>query len=164
MQNNKKVYIFSLLLCFFVIVFDQASKWSILAFIPTGTVINIFPSVNLILTFNFGTSFGLLSPNTMVQSYMIIGLTMLCLIFLIYVFFKLKTTTEKILSSLLIGGAIGNLIDRFYHGAVVDFIDVYYNNWHWPAFNFADSAIVCGACLLILDGAINRQNDSIREG
>ena len=157
MQNNKKVYIFSLLLCFFVIVFDQASKWSILAFIPTGTVINIFPSVNLILTFNFGTSFGLLSPNTMVQSYMIIGLTMLCLIFLIYVFFKLKTTTEKILSSLLIGGAIGNLIDRFYHGAVVDFIDVYYNNWHWPAFNFADACISCSVIYLLFYNLLSKK-------
>ncbi len=157
MQNNKKVYIFSLLLCFFVIVFDQASKWSILAFIPTGTVINIFPSVNLILTFNFGTSFGLLSPNTMVQSYMIIGLTMFCLIFLIYVFFKLKTTTEKILSSLLIGGAIGNLIDRFYHGAVVDFIDVYYNNWHWPAFNFADACISCSVIYLLFYNLLSKK-------
>ena len=157
MQNNKKIYIFSLLLCFFVIVFDQASKWSILAFIPTGTVINIFPSVNLILTFNFGTSFGLLSPNTMVQSYMIIGLTMFCLIFLIYVFFKLKTTTEKILSSLLIGGAIGNLIDRFYHGAVVDFIDVYYNNWHWPAFNFADACISCSVIYLLFYNLLSKK-------
>ncbi|GHT89187.1 hypothetical protein FACS1894113_3580 [Alphaproteobacteria bacterium] len=51
---------------------------------------------------------------------------------------------------MIIGGAIGNLIDRFTHGAVVDFIDVYYKNWHWPAFNIADSFICCGAIYLML--------------
>lgn len=157
MQTNKKIYIFSFLLCLFVIVFDQATKWSILAFIPTGVVINVCPFVNLLLTFNFGTSFGLLSPNTITQAYMLIGLTALCLIFLIYVFFKLKTTTEKILSSLLIGGAIGNLLDRFYHGAVIDFIDVYYNNWHWPAFNFADACISCSVISLLIYNLLSKK-------
>jgi len=50
------------------------------------------------------------------------------------------------------GGAVGNLVDRINHGYVVDFIDVYYGDWHWPAFNLADSAITCGVILLILDG------------
>ena len=102
MTNNKKVLYFSLLLSIFVIIFDQATKWSILAFIPNGGIVKICPYFNLLLTFNYGTSFGLLSPNTIFQSYMIIGLTILCLTFLIYVFFKLKTIFEKILTAILI--------------------------------------------------------------
>lgn len=147
---SKKNQIFSLLLCIFVIIFDQATKWSILAFLPQGSTINICPFLNLVLTFNFGTSFGLLSPSTIIEYYMIIALSVLCIIFLIYVFIKLKNTIEQILCSLLIGGAIGNLIDRFFHGAVVDFIDIYYNNWHWPAFNMADSFISCSAIGLLI--------------
>jgi signal peptidase II len=56
--------------------------------------------------------------------------------------------------ALIIGGAIGNLTDRIRHGYVVDFIDVYYRDWHWPAFNVADSAITCGVILLLLDGLV----------
>lgn len=140
-MNNKKVLYFSLLLAIFVIIFDQATKWSILAFIPNGGVVRICPYFNLLLTFNYGTSFGLLSPNTILQSYMIIGLTILCLVFLFYVFFKLKTIFEKILTAILIGGACGNLLDRFFHGVVIDFIDLYYKIFHWLAFNFAKVCI-----------------------
>jgi len=65
--------------------------------------------------------------------------------------------TEKLTAAalaLIIGGAIGNLVDRIRHGYVVDYIDVYYRDWHWPAFNLADSAITCGVILLLLDGLI----------
>jgi signal peptidase II len=70
--------------------------------------------------------------------------------FMLYLFFKLRTASEQILCSLLIGGAISNLLDRFFHGGVVDFIDMHYMNWHWPAFNIADSFISCSAIGLIL--------------
>ena len=150
MIRDKKLTWFCLVLCAFSILIDQASKWSILAFPPPGRFLNVFPGLNLVLTFNFGTSFGLLSPNTLLEYYFIIALTIICVLFLIYVFFKLKAPIEQLLCSLLIGGAIGNLLDRFFHGAVVDFIDVYYKNWHWPAFNLADSFITCGAIGLVL--------------
>lgn len=157
MRNNQKVMCFSLLLSVFVIIFDQATKWSILAFIPNGGVIKICPYFNLLLTFNYGTSFGLLSPNTILQSYMIIGLNILCIIFLVYVFFKLRTIFEKILTSILIGGSCGNLLDRFFHGAVVDFIDLYYGSFHWPAFNFADICISCSVLALLLFNLFSRK-------
>lgn len=157
MKNNKKVLYFSLLLCLFVIIFDQATKWSILAFIPNGGIVRICSCLNLLLTFNYGTSFGLLSPHTLLQSYMIIGLTIACLIFLVYVFFKLKTVFEKILTAILIGGACGNLLDRFFHGAVVDFVDVYYNSFHWPAFNFADVCISCSVAVLLIYNLCSRR-------
>ncbi|MDR3224301.1 MAG: signal peptidase II [Holosporales bacterium] len=148
--NLKNVHFFSICLGIFVIIFDQATKWSVLAFMEKGEKISVLPFVNLVLTFNYGTSFGLLTPYTGMQRYMITFVTILCIIFLIYVFFKLKTSTEKILCSFLIGGAIGNLLDRFSHGAVIDFLDFYYNNWHWPAFNVADAFISSSAFLLII--------------
>jgi signal peptidase II len=63
-----------------------------------------------------------------------------------------RNTADKKLSwalSLILGGAIGNVLDRFFYGAVVDFIDVHYETWHWPAFNLADSAISVGAILIV---------------
>jgi signal peptidase II len=59
--------------------------------------------------------------------------------------------------ALILGGAIGNLIDRLVYGYVIDFLDVYYGDWHWPTFNLADSAITAGACLLILDALIGHR-------
>lgn len=150
MTNVKKLNAFCLLLAIFVIIFDQATKFSILAFLPRNANVNLLPGVNLVLMFNFGTSFGLLSPNTVMEYYLIIAITILAVVFLVYMFFKVKIPTEKVLCSLIIGGAIGNLYDRFVHGAVVDFIDVYYKNWHWPAFNIADSFISVSAILLII--------------
>lgn len=149
MNNVKKLNIFCLLLMLFVVIFDQATKFSILAFLPRNACIDVFPGLNMVLTFNFGTSFGLLSPSTIMEYYLVIAITILCLLFLIYIFFKTKVLSEKVLCSLIIGGAVGNLCDRFLHGAVIDFIDVYYKNWHWPAFNIADSFISVSAILLI---------------
>ena len=62
--------------------------------------------------------------------------------------------------ALILGGALGNLIDRSIYGYVIDFIDVYYQQYHWPAFNIADSAIFVGAILLILDSLKNHEKDS----
>ena len=150
MNVTKKMLGFCSLLCLFSIILDQATKWSILAFFPKGAVINVCPSFNLVLTFNFGTSFGLLSPSTLLEYYSIIVVTILCVIFLLFVFLRLRNPIEQVYCSFLIGGAIGNLLDRFFHGAVVDFIDIYYKNWHWPAFNLADMFISSSAILLII--------------
>jgi len=62
--------------------------------------------------------------------------------------------------SLVLGGAIGNLIDRLRHGYVVDFIDLHYRGWHWPAFNLADSFIVIGVALLLIEGFLPRRHSS----
>jgi signal peptidase II len=133
-----------------VIVFDQASKWSVLAFLERGSVVEVCKYVNIILSYNLGTSFGLLSPATETQRCLIIVLSVLCISFLIYVFCKLRVITEKVLCGALIGGAISNLIDRFIHGGVVDFVDAHYEGWHWPAFNVADSVISLSAIFLII--------------
>jgi signal peptidase II len=150
MTSLRRAHLFSILLGVFVVVFDQATKWSILAFMERGTAIRVCRYLNIVLTYNLGTSFGLLTPGTEAQKCMIIALSIMCVIFLSYVFCKLATIIEKVFCSLLIGGAIGNIIDRFVHGGVVDFIDVHYEAWHWPAFNIADSFITTSAAMLVI--------------
>ncbi|MDR2458855.1 MAG: signal peptidase II [Holosporales bacterium] len=150
MTNLRRAHLFSILLGTFVVVFDQATKWSVLAFVERGTVIRVCKYANIVLTYNLGTSFGLLAPGTEVQKCMIIMLSIILVIFLVYVFCKLASIIEKVFCSLLIGGAIGNIIDRFVHGGVVDFIDIHYEDWHWPAFNIADSFITTSVVLLVI--------------
>lgn len=154
---NKKNLIFCLLLCLLTIILDQASKWVILSYLDFNSSINVFNGFNLVLVFNYGTSFGLLSPNTMYGTYCLMGLSLLLIVILLVAFFKFRNSIEKILLSMLIGGAIANLIDRIFHGAVIDFIDVYYGNWHWPAFNIADISITCSASCLILYNLFRRR-------
>ncbi|MDR1609239.1 MAG: signal peptidase II [Holosporales bacterium] len=150
MTSLRRAHLFSILLGIFVVVFDQATKWSVLAFLERGTVISVCKYANIVLTYNLGTSFGLLTPGTEVQRCMIIAVSIILVAFLVYVFCKLPTIIEKVFCSLLIGGAIGNIIDRFVHGGVVDFIDVHYEDWHWPAFNIADSFITTSAVMLLI--------------
>lgn len=158
MYNRKKLT-FCLLICLLVIILDQASKWFVLSNLSINSVINIFPCLNIILVFNYGTSFGLLSPNTMYGTYCLIVISILLILILFIAFFKFRDSIEKILLSILIGGAIANLMDRVIHGAVVDFIDIYYKNWHWPTFNIADIAITCSSSCLILYNLFKKNNN-----
>ena len=147
---SKRTLTFCVLLCSLTIILDQASKWVILSNLNVNSVIRVFTSFNLVLALNYGTSFGLLVPNTMYGVYCLMTMSVLLIIILLFAFVKFRNSIEKILLSVLIGGAISNLIDRIIHGAVIDFIDIYYKNWHWPAFNIADIAITCSALGLIL--------------
>ena len=149
-MTNKSNLIFCTLLCILSITLDQASKWYMLAFIPINYSVAIFPWFNFVLYLNYGTSFGLLSPSNLFEFYSIITVSIFCIILLIYAFIKFNDPIEKISLSILIGGAIGNVIDRFIHGAVVDFIDLHYGELHWPAFNLADAFILCSTIYLIL--------------
>ncbi|MBR1943990.1 MAG: signal peptidase II [Alphaproteobacteria bacterium] len=155
---NKKNIIFCVLLCLLTIIIDQASKWVVLSNLNINSSIKVFTGFNLVLTFNYGTSFGLLSPNTAYGTYCLIALSLLLIIILLCAFFKLKNNIERILLSVLIGGAIANLLDRIIHGAVIDFIDIYYKDWHWPVFNIADMAITCSAICLILYNLFKSNN------
>ncbi len=149
MTEKGKFEIFSCLMAVMVVVIDQASKFSVLAYLPTGAFYRLNDYLNICLTINFGTSFGILSPNTIYQKYLLICMTVLLILFLVYMFFKIRNNTEKVLCSFIIGGAIGNLIDRFVHGGVVDFIDFHYGTLHWPAFNVADSFISGSVVVMI---------------
>ena len=110
--------------------------------------------LNMTLAHNYGAAFSFLSDAGGWQRWLFTGLASVVTVVLIVWLFRLPARENLTAAALalIIGGAIGNLIDRINHGYVVDFIDVYYGDWHWPAFNLADSAITCGVALLIIDG------------
>ncbi len=99
-------------------------------------------------------SFSFLSDAGGWQRWLFTGLASVVTVVLVVWLFRLHPREKMTAATLglIIGGAVGNLVDRINHGYVVDFIDVYYRDWHWPAFNVADSAITCGVILLIIDG------------
>ncbi len=136
-----------------VLVLDQASKWLALEKLALHESIPLVPSLNLTLVFNKGAAFGFLSTASGWQNLFFIGIAVAATAVILYL---LRRTSAKdrlmaVALMLILGGAIGNLIDRLLYGHVVDFIDVYYGAWHWPAFNVADSGITIGAVMIALD-------------
>ena len=110
--------------------------------------------LNMTLAHNYGAAFSFLSDAGGWQRWLFTGLASVVTVVLIVWLFRLSAQ-EKLTAAalgLIIGGAVGNLVDRVNQGYVVDFIDVYYRDWHWPAFNLADSAITCGVALLLIEG------------
>jgi signal peptidase II len=133
-----------------VLLLDQLSKWSALSNLQMGAPEPVLPFLNWLLLFNPGAAFSFLAQGSGWQRWFF---TILGLAASVYIIWMLhKNQNDKLLCialSLILGGALGNVLDRMMYGAVVDFIDVYYGNWHWPAFNIADSAICIGAALII---------------
>lgn len=151
------------------IILDQATKFIAEAELVLHQPVAILPSFNLTLMYNKGAAFSFLSDAGGWQRILFITLSTAVSIFLL-VWLKQIANDEKQKSNQLLqiaivfilGGAIGNLIDRAMTGAVVDFIQLYYSSYYFPAFNIADSAITIGACLLIIDMLLeskrNKQN------
>ncbi len=137
----------------FVIVFDQITKYIADTRLDYHAPVNVFTGLNMTLVYNKGAAFSFLSNAGGWQRWFFMVLSLGISIALIIWLRKLKQE-QVILTTglaLILGGAIGNLIDRALFGYVIDFIDVYYSTYHWPAFNVADSAITLGAGLLIFD-------------
>ena len=131
---------------------DQATKWWILeGIMQPPRAIPITGFFNLVLTWNNGVSFGLLNNNNELNALLLSLLALAIVIVLIFWLRKAESRRMAIGLGLIIGGALGNVIDRGLHGAVVDFLDFYINAYHWPAFNVADSCISIGAVILIID-------------
>lgn len=133
-----------------VLLLDQLTKWWALNNLQLGIPEVVLPFLNWLLLFNPGAAFSFLAQGTGWQRWFF---TIIGLAASVYIIWLLrKSQGEKLLClalSLILGGALGNVIDRIMYGAVVDFIDLHYANWHWPAFNLADSAICLGAALII---------------
>lgn len=135
-----------------IAVVDQIVKWKVLASgLRTGDVIEVTPFFNLVLVWNRGVSFGLLNRdwalNALVLSLVAIAISIGMLVWL----WRSGRKTVAAAVGLVVGGAIGNVVDRALYGAVVDFLDVHAYGYHWPAFNVADSAITIGAAILVVD-------------
>jgi len=135
-----------------VVVLDQATKWLAEALLEPFRPVALMPLLNLTLMYNEGAAFSFLANAGGWQRWFFAGFALVMTLALTLWLLRLdrgERATAAALS-LIIGGAIGNLIDRVQTGRVVDFIDFYVANWHWPAFNVADSAITVGILLLLV--------------
>ena len=140
------------LIALLTILFDQLSKWWILnvTMVPPR-IIPVTSFFDLVLVHNRGASFGIFSDAPGWASVALIVFAILISIALAIWMWRVNETLLAVALALVIGGAVGNVIDRIRFGAVVDFLDFHVAGWHWPAFNIADSAITIGVILLILD-------------
>jgi signal peptidase II len=138
-----------------VIIFDQATKLITLNQIAEHGSRKITSFLNWVLVYNPGAAFSFLADGHGWQKWFFIGIGTIAVIVMLWLLKRHSTQGIFCFSiALILGGAIGNLVDRFVHGAVVDFIDIYYQQFHWPAFNVADSSITLGTFLLIVDELI----------
>jgi len=136
-----------------IIGLDQATKWLMVSWLALYETVAIMPYFNLTMAHNHGAAFSFLAQAGGWQRWFFIVLALVISTVLVVWLAKLKPEAklEAISLSLILGGAIGNVIDRIYYGYVIDFLDIYIGSSHWPAFNVADSAICIGAVLLIID-------------
>ncbi|HWU97620.1 MAG TPA: signal peptidase II [Oxalicibacterium sp.] len=135
-----------------VILLDQVTKIAISRLFVYGESQPVTSFFNLVLVYNKGAAFSFLATETGWQRYFFTAMGIAAAVFIIYLLHK--HAGQRLFSwalSLVLGGAIGNVIDRMLHGHVIDFLDVHVGGWHWPAFNIADSAICIGAVLFIYD-------------
>lgn len=140
------------ILSLFLLSLDQLTKLVVIQLIPMGEVIVLTDFLNLVHVHNSGAAFSFLADAGGWQRWFLSGLALaVCLVLGVLLWRAPHQTLFAAASSLVIGGALGNLIDRLSMGAVVDFVDLHVAGWHWPAFNLADSVIMIGAGLFILD-------------
>ena len=134
---------------------DQLSKWYILydIMIPPK-IIKILPFLDIVLVFNHGISFGLLAQHAQLGVMLLIGMALVIIGVLLYWLWHLQSHYMAIAIGFIIGGAIGNVIDRMRLGSVVDFIHFHWHLYSFPAFNIADAFISIGAGLMILENIV----------
>lgn len=136
----------------FIIVLDQSTKLLILHYLNDTTEIHVLPFLNIILRFNPGAAFSFLGDAGGWQVYLLSGVSIVVAIALM-IWLSQLPRSEWLLAlpvSLVLGGAIGNLIDRLNYGSVVDFVDFHLGSWHYATFNIADAAVSIGAVWLIV--------------
>ena len=135
-----------------IVILDQATKWLAEGLLLPFQPVPLMPLLNLTLMYNEGAAFSFLANAGGWQRWLFAGFALVMTLALTFWLLRLdkgERATAAALS-LVIGGAIGNLIDRVQTGRVVDFIDFYVGTWHWPAFNVADSAISIGIVFLLI--------------
>lgn len=142
-----------LLLALIVIILDQTSKAAITSHFVHGEVLAITSFFNLVLAHNSGAAFSFLHDAGGMQRWLFSAIAIIASVWIVWLLRKHQA--EKLFSfalAFILGGALGNLIDRVNYGYVVDFLDFHWADYHFAAFNLADAAITCGAALLIWDG------------
>ena len=155
-----------------VATLDQITKAWVLSTIPQYTEIPVIAGFfSLVHVRNRGAAFGFLNRHDISWQFWLFLAATVAAVVVIMMLAKSSRKDEHgffTALGLILGGAIGNLIDRIRYRSVIDFLDFYYNNWHWPAFNVADIAICCGAALALVfswrrdaSGAARRDNGSL---
>ena len=151
-----------LLLAFGVILLDQLTKYGIEQAFVLHEVREITPFFNVVLVYNRGAAFSFLSDAAGWQRELFIAIALGASIWIVWLLRKHAAETLFCLGlSLILGGALGNVIDRVLVGAVVDFLDFHAFGYHWPAFNVADMAISCGAAALIWDALRPKRGEAV---
>jgi signal peptidase II len=147
-----------------IVLADQLTKWLVLSRFAPGERMELTGFFNLVLVFNKGAAFSFLAGQSGWQTPLLAGFALLAAF---VVGFLIHRNKNKLLMStglaLVLGGALGNVIDRVRFGHVVDFVDLHALGWHWPAFNVADSAITIGALLLIYEGFLHGDKPGVAE-
>ena len=135
-----------------IILLDQITKFSITKLFTYGEQYTLTSFFNLVLAYNKGAAFSFLAGESGWQRYFFTALGIAAALFIVYLI--KRHAGQRLFCwalALILGGAIGNVIDRLLYGHVIDFLDFHIRGWHFPAFNVADSAISIGAALFILD-------------
>ncbi len=146
-----KKYAYVLLITLSVIALDQITKYMIVTSFNAYDSIEIFPFLNIVSVRNTGAAFGMFRS---LGSGFFIIISLAAIIFVVNLI--LRNAYNFIGLSLILGGAVGNLIDRLFYGKVVDFMDFSAGNFHWPAFNVADSALTIGIGIILITSLIKK--------
>ena len=143
-----------------VVILDQLSKVWINTHLQFNQPVAVLPYFDLRLLYNTGAAWSILATAGGWQRWFLSGLAIIISL-LIVIWLSQLTRQQWWLAcalALILGGAIGNLVDRLIYGYVIDFIDIYYQQWHWPAFNLADSAISVGAVMLLIEALFSKSH------
>jgi signal peptidase II len=142
-----------LTLSLIIILFDQATKYWALESLTPFEPVYVLPMFSFTLAFNTGAAFSFLSGAGVWHQWFFVGFSAVMSVVLLVWMLRADQSSKLLLFSIsmILGGAIGNLIDRLTQGHVIDFIDLYYRQYHCPVFNLADSAICIGAVFIIID-------------
>nr|BAL56691.1 signal peptidase II [uncultured Gammaproteobacteria bacterium] len=157
MREAKRVQLIWLSLAAVVAALDQLTKIWIAARLPLGQSVEVLPCFRLTHVRNPGAAFSFLASASGWQRWLFLGLAVVAAGAILVWLWRLdeRKPWEGVGLALILGGAIGNFIDRARFGYVIDFLDLYYQSWHWPAFNLADAAITLGVALLMWRGKRN---------
>lgn len=149
------------------LILDQWSKIAIDSSMRLYESIALIPGFNLTYVHNTGAAFSFLSEAGGWQRWFFAAMALIISVILSVWLSRLKPheTLLAVALALVLGGAVGNLVDRLAYGYVIDFLDVYYKTWHWPAFNIADMAISAGVFLMVLEsfgvGVSKAENEEV---
>ena len=149
-----------------VLVLDLGSKVLVMNHFQLGESMPLIPFFNLTYAHNPGAAFSFLADKGGWQRWFFAAIALVIVVVLLVLMYRSsgKQKLNNIAFAMIIGGALGNLFDRMVHGFVIDFIDFYVNNWHYPIFNLADSFICVGAVLVVLEGFMSSDKTAKSKG